>query len=374
MIRKSIFFIMMYQTLCSIDNLVSVKDLVRHNRATYQLIEDTTSFSFQRLQLSLGDDIQPYQGAWEPIFIATIPHGRVHSLNGWVTIDNCYIKELIWRNNLDYLNGVARVSESQLRKVSGRVVVLAQMVAHSNYYHFLYEVLGRLSVIESQGIKYDWLYVPCNKAWIKELLQLWGVDFSKIIQPMGDGYYIEADELIIPSFLVNTCFEKEPDFGGYLRPNIIVTIRNKLVNAANNIESSQIYAKKIFISRKDASIRRVTNEDEVFEFFKAKGFVRYEPGKLSVVEQIKLFAQAEIVVAVHGASSINMIFCKQGTKYIELFQALRDGTFSFLAQTMHMNYTAVQTAEFLTNHSPTVHDHAAMPLFIVKSVADTLCK
>lgn len=362
--------IVLSHNVCIPLGLISMQDLVSQNKAIYQKVQDEMPFNFTRPPLSLGDDIQPYIGAWQETFILTIPHGRVHSPNGWVTIDNCCVRELFWRHEPAYIRYVPQVSESQLCKVRGRVVVLAQL-AYANYYHYMYEILGRLAMIESQGIEYDWLYIPCDKPFMKELLQMWGVDMAKVIQPSGNTYYIEADELIVPSIIINTTFAHEPDFGGYLRPDVVEIIRNRFMSFADQQKSSATYAKKIFISRKDGK-RNVSNEDEVFEFFKAKGFVRYELGKLSVVEQIKLFQGADVVVAIHGAGCFNTIFCKPGTKFVELFQALRDATFSFLAQTINLDYTAVQTVDFITALGLDSHICTPMPLFIIKEVAEGL--
>lgn len=370
--KNKMFFLLGLLTynFCASFGLVSLHDLVAKQKAIYQKVQDEVLFNFTRPPLSLGDDIQPYIGAWQETFILTISHGRVHSSNGWVTIDNCCVRELFWRHDPSYVKYVPQVADSQLYKVDGRVVVLAQL-AYGNYYHYMYEILGRLAMIESQGIEYDWLYVPCNKPFMKELLKMWGVDMAKVIEPLGRTYYIEADELIVPSIIINTTFAHEPDFGGYLRPDVVETIRNRLMSFADKHQSSSTYAKKIFISRKDGK-RNVVNEDEVFEIFKAKGFVRYELGKLSVVEQIKLFQGAEAVVAIHGAGCFNTIFCKPGTKFVELFQALRDATFSFLAQTLSLDYTAVQTVDFITALGLDSHICTPMPLFIIKAVAENL--
>lgn len=371
--KKNSIIVMIFcimPTLSVAYGLVSMTTLLEQNKAIYQKVQDSVPFSFVRPPLSLGDDIQPYVGAWPETFILTVFHGRVHSVNGWVTIDNCCVKELFWRHEPAYIKFVPDVSNTEPYKIPGRVVVLAQP-AHGNYYHYMYEILGRLLLIEFQGIEYDWLYIQYYKPFMKELLQLWGVDFSKVVQPFDQTYYIEADELIIPSMIINTCFEHEPEFGGYLRPDIVIKIRDRLVSAADRYPTTQNYAKKIFISRKDGK-RNVPNEDEIFELFKTRGFVRYELGKLSVIEQIKLFQQADIVVAIHGAGCFNMIFCKPETKFVELFQTLRDATFSFLAQSIGINYSVVQTVDFIKTPGLDAHICSPMPLFIMKQVAEKL--
>ena len=131
------------------------------------------------------------------------------------------------------------------------------------------------------------------------------------------------------------------------------------------------YSKKIFISRKDGE-RNVSNEDEIFAILQTKGFERYTLSKMSVVEQIKLFAQAESIVAIHGAGCCNIMFSKPGTQFVELFQALADTTFFYLAQTTGMRYMPVQTVDFIKVPGLDAHINTAMPLFIIQNVADSL--
>lgn len=40
---------------------------------------------------------------------------------------------------------------------------------------------------------------------------------------------------------------------------------------------------------------------------------------MSLLEQIQLFANAEIVIGPHGAGMANILFCDPGTKVVELF-------------------------------------------------------
>lgn len=43
------------------------------------------------------------------------------------------------------------------------------------------------------------------------------------------------------------------------------------------------------------------------------------PEKLSLLEQIKLFANADIIVTPHGANATNVLYSKKGTTFVECF-------------------------------------------------------
>ena len=48
------------------------------------------------------------------------------------------------------------------------------------------------------------------------------------------------------------------------------------------------------------------------------GFQSLTLSKLSFIEQVKIFNSAETVVGLHGAGFANLVFCKPGTKVLEL--------------------------------------------------------
>ncbi|NDY96315.1 glycosyltransferase family 61 protein [Wenzhouxiangella limi] len=79
-------------------------------------------------------------------------------------------------------------------------------------------------------------------------------------------------------------------------------------------------ADKLYISRQDATARRVLNEAAVMHYLEQAGFTCIIPGNFSIEQQIKLFNRASVIVGPHGAGLTNLLFCKSGTRVIELFQ------------------------------------------------------
>jgi capsular polysaccharide biosynthesis protein len=73
---------------------------------------------------------------------------------------------------------------------------------------------------------------------------------------------------------------------------------------------------RLYIARRQT--RRVANQAELEAFLRARGFDTHNLENLSVDQQIDLFAQAEWVVAPHGAELGNLLFCRPGTKVLEL--------------------------------------------------------
>lgn len=334
--------------------IASIYDLIKTDTTiTLEGCHDAISFNFTPFPLSVYPDRQLPTGVLQKDFVARIPQGRVCSKLGFVlTSQNTLIKELLpqtfpMERHIKNLEETAFVG---LQKISGRVAVITRNNTDC-YFHWLQDILGRLAILQIQNVEYDWLYVPIHKPFMKETLELFGVDMSKVIQP-NEFHYIQADELIVPSLLVFPEQTEEqarkayPTMAAYCPPWYIDFIRNKFLPLAQALHSDTLFSKKIFISRKDAGVRRMINEDEVFALFEPLGFYRYELGKLTVLEQIALFNQAEVVVAAHGSGLINLMFCNKDVHVYEIFQGRGDCTFYYLALMCGLRHTSVSTMAF----------------------------
>lgn len=319
--------------------VVSLENILQKNpNVKYQKCFGQVNFEFELFSLS---QLVPYKGYFKECFILEIPDGKIQGKEGLVFINNQMPEEMIWANRYEHLQNVPQIDSEKIKKMSGRVAVISQ-VAHDNYCHFFNEILARLAMLEMHNVEYDWLYVTCDKNFVKEGLKIWGIDESKIICPTDKDFCIQADTLILPSLVLNTN-NGFKHTGVNTHPYTLQYVKEKLLSRIESQIDTAKFCKRIFISRRDAPSRKIINEDEVFELFKAKSFERYDTGKMSVLEQIALFAQAEMVVGEHGAGLTGIMFCKEGTMFIELFQALIDSSFWFPAQIFNLNYIPVNT-------------------------------
>ncbi len=294
--------------------------------------------------------LYPHKGLCSDCFILNIPNAKVQGIEGHIFVDTTMIDEMVWQGLFQPLITVPKVSEDKILKVSGRVAVIAQPL-HEYYFHWFQDILGRLALLEMQGIEYDYLYVPTNKKFMKETLELWGIDSHKIISPDSKDFCLLADEIIIPSYVLNKNQGFDKYAGFHQNPLTSQYVSQKLIQAAQakNIDTSN-FSKRVFVSRKDTAKRKILNEDAIFALFETKGFVRYELSKLSVAEQIMLFNQAEMVVAEHGAGMTNCLFCQPNTKVIEIFQALIDSGPWWITQIMGLDYSCIKTVRVDANY------------------------
>lgn len=100
-------------------------------------------------------------------------------------------------------------------------------------------------------------------------------------------------------------------------------------------------APRLYISRARTPMRRLLNEAELFDTLLAgRGFVKTCPEDLTVARQIELFRKAEIIVSPHGAGLTNIMFCRPGTKLLEIFPlgGLHSSAFMRMATLLDISY------------------------------------
>lgn len=322
--------------------------------------------------LRSGDSVffQPHQGKYAECFVAEIPQGVVYGDLGLIRVHGSFIKEILPQNIMKrtIFQQFASKYETRYRNVqsiAGRVAVLTLPLG--GYGHWFSDIVSRLVLLQKSGVEYDFLYAPCNAEYMKTTYKLFGVPEEKIINSQSMDCAIQADILIVPSLACNRVpTATDPVYDCWATTNFwklwaIEEIQKAFIEAA----CSHTYdtAKKIFISRKDAPYRQMTNEDEIFALFEPLGFVRYELSKLSLLEQVALFYNAEYVVAAHGAGLTNLIFCRPGTKVVEIFQNLYDSVFYNIAQTCGLSYIPVQTMPYGKFY---VHANTEVPVKVVQ--------
>ncbi len=76
--------------------------------------------------------------------------------------------------------------------------------------------------------------------------------------------------------------------------------------------------KRVLVCRGLANSRNIMNRAEMIEALKPLGFAAIQPEKLSFDEQALTFAEAEVVVCEFGAAMANAMFCRPGTKVVEI--------------------------------------------------------
>jgi hypothetical protein len=213
------------------------------------------------------------------------------------------------------------VFKSYIHKPQFRKECLATITSTgtTGYYHWIFESLPRLKLLEDVIGEIDYLIVPYNlKRFHLETLSLLGVPEEKLLK-IKDGDHLLCENLFVPS--LSSVSKWGCDF---LRESFIP----KDVAEPHRL---------IYISRNDALYRKIINEEEVEDYLRDIGFEIVQMSELNFLEQVKLCAEARIVVGPHGAGLSNTVFCRNA-KILEIFSPSYDANFWWLANQVGNEY------------------------------------
>ncbi|MDJ0636879.1 MAG: glycosyltransferase family 61 protein [Xenococcaceae cyanobacterium MO_188.B29] len=214
----------------------------------------------------------------------------------------------------------------------------------NNFWHWTVDTLTQLEGVEyyykQTGIKPKLIVEGNLRSWQKDSLKLLGYEEKDLI--IWQDFRRTVKKLIVSSF--RRSYE---DIHGEISVTACQWLRQKILSNVSRTESDLgvaealcdriSFSSKIFISRRKALGRRIVNENEVIEALAPLGFATYILEEMSYVEQVKLFAQAQVIVAPHGAGLTNLIFAHNPI-ILELFGAYVGREFANLARGMGFKY------------------------------------
>jgi capsular polysaccharide biosynthesis protein len=96
----------------------------------------------------------------------------------------------------------------------------------------------------------------------------------------------------------------------------------------------------VYITRDKAIGRRVSNEDELMEMLSEYGFKKYHLEDRTVVENVRLFSNANLVVSPHGAGLTDIMFCDDCT-VIEMFGSRENDAYEQLSRHVGLDYIGI---------------------------------
>lgn len=207
-----------------------------------------------------------------------------------------------WREHPVYLSPTL----GRVERVRGTVLSLANRGTSGNYYHFLYDAIARYGVFRQAmpDVQLDAVIVPHATRYQRELLELAGIP-GPHLQP-SRGVVFHADRLLVPN---------NPNWALQAPPSMVAWLRQHLPPVNPPAERT-----RLFLTRGTTPNTRIyVQEAELMKALEPRGFVRLDPGVLTVQEQIDVFSRAEIIVAPHGAGLTNVTFSPHDVKVLEMF-------------------------------------------------------
>lgn len=211
--------------------------------------------------------------------------------------------------------GVARaVAEARARGVEDLpgTTVHGLVLRGDNYFHWMAQGLPRLAMVlgATDPAAIDRVLVPAGPGFVAETLERIGAPADKVVAVGADAPAFRAERLIAGS--MPWSWNPTPGWA-------IATVREAFApERAAAGTGDRLHLTRLGAGR---GRRTIVNEDAVAAMLTGLGFRTVATEGLTVAEQARLFAGAEVVVALHGAGLANLMFCRPGAHAVELLPA-----------------------------------------------------
>jgi capsular polysaccharide biosynthesis protein len=258
-----------------------------------------------------------------PVFRARLLDARVVGAEPLVlTVDHeALLASTFDREQLE-ANPVMRRRLPRATRRQGTHLLLTNQWAR-NHFHWLLDTLPRAALLPLDELREQRVIVPAGLSPGQvESLERIGIDRSRLVA--FDGGHLQVSELVFPSLV-----------GGTGNPPrwALAWLRERLVPTPDET------GRRLYVSRADATSRRVVNEAELVAALEPHGFERVTPGSLPMLEQLRMFAEAEVILGPHGAGMVNLMGARPGARVIELFEARYvNGCYYALADALELPY------------------------------------
>lgn len=210
------------------------------------------------------------------------------------------------------------------------------------FYHWWIDCLPRIqSLVSTNVLPRTPLLIPAHLGnFQRESLAACLPPETKIVEVEDQGW-IDLDQLVLPSFLTwKSCGLIPSTHRDYLRERLFKYAGVK----------APVSHRRLYISRSKVGRRQLLNESAVETFLTERGFETCHPEQLSLAEQVRLFSEAEIIVAAHGSALVNLLYGSK-VRLLELFPNQDPAThFFFLCQSLGHEY------HYLLGDAPEHHD------------------
>jgi hypothetical protein len=188
------------------------------------------------------------------------------------------------------------------------VYIPALVPGYWNYYHLLIDCLPRILLSHQTSARARILVTQFQAARLQraqgnQLSQLANVFGLRGCLEIVDGDLLHLEKAIVPR-------EKARFIASVI--HIFQDV------GARSYEGKP--QRRIYVSRKLTTARRVINDDAVVELLRDFDFETIHLEQMPLTEQIKIFRESNVIIGPHGAGLANIVFSSPGITLIEFLQ------------------------------------------------------
>jgi len=300
-----------------------------------QTVQNISDIKYFLHQFEIIDDSYDYHVKWAdlrlkydftsmPTFVADFHNCSVTSLPLLVTEDRKLITNHVWPLISKYREKPHKV-HNQFTKWDDKVdIYLPPITKQFHDATWLYVWLP-IDEYSAENPWHIWIDVISK---FRLLEKRWATDFTKYVYILSNPskYFDKVMKELFPEIKYYVMPKDEtwrfyhlvvPSMSNY-EDGILSPHMPKWLRGLGNVlcPDQPKQNKKIFLTRKDASNRNITNQEQLL--MSLKGWQTVTLDGMTLSEQVKLFKQASHVLAPHGAGLVNTLWCQPGTKIFEL--------------------------------------------------------
>ena len=290
--------------------------------------EDTKTYRLNTSHITYTPDVYCYSLLNAGV---TGPEGYIYDVQSQKYISETLRQWFVWDSRFknSYLSSL-RFYESIYLK--GVTLCIAKPGSDS-YFHFLHESLTIFLLMQQRfpHVKFDNIIVSGSQQPYKdEWLKFAGARNVNIIYTEYSSHFV-CEQLI---FLSDLCFQYSPNL---LTVNLLTAMQKE-----NKAMADKKYPEIIIASRKDADYRNISWEDELAE---KCGAAVIQFSKLTPQEVLETCSNCKVFIGAHGAAFSNIVFCKPGTKVIEIVFGLNEVLYSRLSDVCRLDHLVFDVSQ-----------------------------
>jgi capsular polysaccharide biosynthesis protein len=185
------------------------------------------------------------------------------------------------------------------------VAIAHSQYAPENYYHWILDTLPRLLLLRKFHPGIALITLEPAAEFVKVTLAALGFDN---IVPVTKKQLLEIDKLVLPELLSPS---------GHVNPIQVRLVRDELMQNLG-AQPATIPTRKVYVSRARQHRRKVANQSELDEMLVAHDFETIYFEELTLSQQIAVMQETVVLLSMHGANLVNLIFLSPTSKVVEL--------------------------------------------------------
>jgi capsular polysaccharide biosynthesis protein len=323
---------------------LAVLELSAGNNTAARDILDTAHRLDRLGGLRYADDalIDPARARSEGVYVAVLHNVEVETAD-WSILDGGRVYNTEAHNRAlrksPHVQGRASPhNDAYIFRLPAVTQTIEQPCVHlggdHNYCHWITRNLVKLGLLE--GTPHETLPLLVNadlRDYQREFLELMSIPAERLI-PLARPSLVHLHELVVPTNLTN-----------HVKMGIGTRwLRRRLAHCMDDAPPCE----RLFVSRRDARVRRLINEAAVEAALAPLGFTTIVPGEMTVREQIRRFSRAAIIVGAHGAAFGNLVFAPPGARVLEINSTFKAHIpdFTVLARICGLEFASVISDDY----------------------------